>query len=183
MSPTLQPTISPPIFEAGLTEAANVDGFLRLTNFFRPFDGTFVRIPSSRRVARSVKCLDRLQDQLWHALPSYLHITTHQTVDLEISKQWLHEMLSFVADGDLCPCNWIPHESSSARATLDMSCDLMTTYNAFTCRATGYPEFSMLVKLLEITDLFMDIICFLPLEDVTNDPGPREYLASLNLLF
>ncbi len=89
---SLHPTINLPTTAVASPVQQELTGFLHLVQLFRPFDDTFVAVWNKTQDACSSQWVQRLQEQLTSALPTYLKSTECQAVDLRVSQQWLRTL-------------------------------------------------------------------------------------------
>ena len=132
---TLHATINLPTLEDGLTDDAELSGFLHLVSLFRPFDDTFVGLWNKARRGCSTEWLAQLQQQLSDALPTYLKSTECQAVDLKISQQWLRTMIWQLSISHGYLSSTATDNSMSFQFPIDISRDLVAATSQFSQEA------------------------------------------------
>jgi len=90
---TFYPTIQLPTVGEDPNETVDLSGFINLIKLYRPFNETFLGLWNRTSHDAVPSWLIQLQKQLTDALPSYLHATETQVVELRMSQQWLKTMV------------------------------------------------------------------------------------------
>ncbi|KAK7224035.1 hypothetical protein V2G26_012038 [Clonostachys chloroleuca] len=175
---TLQATINLPTVNDDMTDplAHQLNGFVVLSNLFKPFDDTFNNIWSKARHNLSPQYLASMQKQLTGLVQSYLYQDANFT-DAHTNQQWLKSIIWQLANGAVSGGN---DDSMSYQYSGNMSRDLlMSMASQFPNHGMELLNSGLIEKLLEVTH---STIKFLSLQPASRNPfavGPREHANQL----
>lgn len=175
---TLQATINLPTVNDDMTDplAHQLNGFVVLSNLFKPFDDTFNNTWSKARHNLSPQYLSGLQKQLTDLVQSYLCQDANFT-DAHTNQQWLKSTIWQLTNGAVSGGN---DDSMSYQYSGNMSRDLlMSMASQFPSQGMELLNSGLIEKLLEVTHSAVE---FLSLQPASRDPfavGPREHMNQL----
>jgi hypothetical protein len=175
---TLQATINLPTVNDDMTDplAHQLNGFVVLSNLFKPFDDTFSNTWNKARHNLSPQHLSGSQKQLTDIVQSYLCQDANFT-DVHINQQWLKSTIWQLTNGNV---NGGSDDSLSYQYSGNMSRDLlMSMASQFPNQGMELLNSGLIEKLLEVTHSAIE---FLSLQPASRDPfavGPREHMNQL----
>ncbi|KAL1311171.1 hypothetical protein AAFC00_001370 [Neodothiora populina] len=173
---TLHATVGLPQLNDDPAETAELNGFIHLVNLFKPFDDSFVGLWNKARVGCSTEWLARLQNQLSDALPTYLHCTESQAVDLRTSQQWLRTMVWQLSISHGYLSSAAQESAMSFKYPIEISRDLIAQSSGFSQGSMEIHGIGLVEKLFDVACTLTDVMSCVPFEQHTFEYGPRDYL-------